>query len=393
MSSVNPITGAVAAALMLVASAGALNAQVPTGQDTARTPWPVDRGPTNFPSRTEPGATTAAAAVADTTFIRQAIRGNALEMRLGRVAQSRTDDSAVEDFARRMVTEHGSMSQQWATLARNSRVTVDTDLGPAEEQTVERLERLSGDAFDRAYIGDMIRYHERDLAAFQQAAATAQSPEVRRLATSGTTTIREHLALARQIGTAVGVSPVAAATPDTFRRPAPAAAGRTGEARDRDDRDRDDRGELRGTDRAFVMEVLSDHLMHVRLAERARREARSAETRRFAERMEEDFSRWQERWRDLASRHDLKAPKNLGRMHGQKVARLERASKQEVDRTYAAIVVEHLESVVPYFQKEGRAVRSAAVRRLVDDELPMIREQLQRARRLQGQASARAERD
>lgn len=53
-------------------------------------------------------------------------------------------------------------------------------------------------------------------------------------------------------------------------------------------------------------------------------------------------------------------------------------------------MAENLASVVPYFLKEGQAVRSAAVRRLVDDELSVIREHLARARRLQEQASTRA---
>jgi hypothetical protein len=42
--------------------------------------------------------------------------------------------------------------------------------------------------------------------------------------------------------------------------------------------------------------------------------------------------------------------------------------------------------VVPYFQKEGQAVGAADVRRLVDDELPMIRENLAKAERLAGLA-------
>jgi putative membrane protein len=141
------------------------------------------------------------------------------------------------------------------------------------------------------------------------------------------------------------------------------------------------------------MEVLSDHLMQIRLAERARKDARSAETRRFAERLLEDFSRYQDRWEKLADRYDLKAPKGLGKLHEQKVQRLEKASKGNFDRTYAAIVAENLGSIVPYFQKEGNAVRVASVRRLVDDELPVIREHLNRARQLENQASARADRD
>jgi putative membrane protein len=384
MSSVKTMT--VALATMLMTSAGALSAQDSASRDTA--PW-YRRGTQTFPSRT--GADTNTAALAsDTAFIRQAIRGNALEVQLGRLAQGRADASAVEEFARRMVTDHGSMGQQWATVARNNGVSVDTDLSDAEESTVDRLEGFSGNAFDRAYMSYMVQHHEQQLTALQQAATTARSADVRRLATSGVTGVRQHLTLARQVGSSVGVGPVATTPSDTaFRSNTGVGDDR---ARNERDRDRNDRAELPGEDRTFVMSVLSDHLMHIRLAERAQREARNGATRRLAQQMKQDFTRWQERWSALASRRDLEPATHLGRMHQQVVERLERAGGQDVDRTYAAIVAEQLGSLVPYLRQEGQAVRSPGVRRLAEEELTVIRDHLQRARQLQGQAGSRAER-
>ena len=386
MSRVMPITGMLAAAVLGAASG--VSAQVTSSQDSI---------------------------AADTAYIRQVVQGNFLEVGLGRRAYSEASDSAVKQFGLRMARDHNSMNDRWTELARESGMAIGLEVSPAGRQVAERLEDLEDAAFDQAYMAEMIRQHEQDLATFQRLARWARSSEVRQLASSGAPTIREHLEIARQVGSRVGVSTVAGRTTgapapaptasDTGRRtagvPAPSptsdtarrtATGRTGrDARaDRDDRD-DDRGRLRGEDRAFVQNVLQDHLMHVRLAERARREARSDQTRRLAERMEEEFEDWQERWENLAKRYDLKPPSHLGRLHGQKLERLERASRGNVDRTYLAIVTEHLESVVPYFEKEGQAVRPAAVRRLVNEELPVIREILENTRRLERQARGRAE--
>lgn len=388
MSNVMNITGAFAAA-MLAAAPGAL-AQVTSDQDSARSPWPT--------AGRDPGFGTSA--VADTAYIRQAIRGNFLEVGLGRVADSRAQDSSVKEFAERMISEHNSLNEQWAVLAQKNRMTTNVvDFGPSEQQTIERLEDLDGTAFDQAYMAEMIRQHEQDLAAFQRMGSSARSTEVRQLANSGVPGIQEHLTLARQIGSRVGVTTTAGRTGGV---PVPKPTYSTGDsadtaadraARDRreDQNDRNNRGTLRAEDRAFVQNVLQNHLMHIRLAERAQREAKSDEIRRLAERLEEDFDKWQERWENLADRYGVKTPSHLGRLHGEKVERLERASKRNFDRTYAAIVAENLESVVPYFQKEGQAVRSPAVRRLVNDELPVIREYLARARRLEREASGRVE--
>jgi putative membrane protein len=373
---VMPITGAFAAAI-LGAAPNAL-AQVTPTQPGAPPPA---------------GGETTAAALADTAYIRQAIRGNFFEVALGRLAESRAADSDVKEIGQRMISDHNSMNEQWSTLALNTGMRIDLIVDPARKQSIERLEDLSGAEFDQTYMTEMIRQHEQDLAAFQRMAASARSTEVRQLANSGVPTIREHLALARQVGSRVGVSTTAGrAGGVTSPAPAPSDDDRRRTATDRATRgDRDDRDALRAEDRAFFQNVLQHHLMHIRLAERAKRQARSDEIRRLAERIEEDFKKWQERWQDIAERHDLKVPSHLGPQHGQEVERLERASKRNFDRTYAAIVAQNLEGVMNNFQKEGQAVRPAAARRLVDDELPVIREYLARVRRLQGQASAGAE--
>jgi putative membrane protein len=397
MSSVIPITGAVAVAMMLAASPSALSAQVTSNQDTTRAPWPVNRGPTVFGGRgqadTATSSNTTVALAADSAIIRQAINGNALEVQLGRVADDRADDSAVEDFGKRMVSDHGALGQDWSALARTQRTTVNTDLTAGQKIIVERLKGLSGRTFDSTYMADMIRLHERDLAAFDRAATGARSTEVRQLAATSVTTIREHLALARQVGSRFGAGTIAALPADTSRGRIPVPVRRDRDERNARNDERDNRAELRGEDRAFVMEVMSDHLMEIRLAERAKREAKDDDTRRFASQLLDDFTKWQDKWEDLAKRRGLEPPKGLGKMHDQKVKQLEKASKREFDRVYLSLVGENLSSIVPYFEKEGRAVRVAAVRRLADDELPVIRQYMNRAKRLQGQASAQANRD
>jgi putative membrane protein len=394
MPSVIPVTSALAAALL--AAAPSAFAQVTTSPKPSNSPFAT------FGRDPAPAGT----AVADSGYIRQAIRGNYLEVGLGRMAESRAESSEVKDFAERMVEDHNSMNREWADVARNHRMTAGIDFGPDGQQTIDRLEDLRGTAFDQAYMTEMIRMHEQDLAAFQRMSSTASSSDVRELANNGVSTIQQHLTLARQVGSRVGVATTAGRTgnvyiptpPDTSRRPGsvyiptPADTSRstTVGRNDRDERDRDarnDRGELRGKDRAFVQEILQDHLMHIRLAERAQREVKSDDAKRLARQIERDFKDWQDRWEKVADRYDLKASDNLGRLHKEKVDMLQRASKQDVnmDFVYARIVAQHLESLVPYLRKEGQEVRVAAVRRLADEELPVIREYLTRARQIQRQ--------
>ena len=379
MLNVMPITGALAA--VLVAAPGAL-AQVTSSPDTAKSPWPtVNRTPT-FGDDVS----------ADSSFVRQAMRGNYIEVALGRLAESRAEDDGVESFAERMISDHNSMNEEWTALANDNDMKVFPEFGPAGQQTIDRLEDLDGDEFDQAYMAEMIRQHEQDLATFGRMRQSARSSEVRQLASTGESAIRQHLALAQQVGSGVGVAttagraggvPAPAPVPSNEDRTGRTSDGATGDERD----DRNNGSALRSEDRAFVQNVLQDHLMHIKLAQRAQREATSDETRRLAERMEKDFTEWQGQWEDLAARYEVKAPTHLGNLHGKKVDKLEGASKGSFDQTYASIVADHLASVVPYFEKEGQEVGVAAARRLVDDELPMIRENLSRAKQLEGKAN------
>ena len=137
-----------------------------------------------------------------------------------------------------------------------------------------------------------------------------------------------------------------------------------------------------------MQQLLADHLLDVRLAKRAQREARSNDTRQFAERIEKDFSAWAERWEKFADRRDAEVTSHLERQHREKLERLEKASeRKDFDRAYAAIMVDHLDAVANDFRQEAREKRSPAVRRLIEQELPVIREHLARAKRLEKQAS------
>ena len=139
----------------------------------------------------------------------------------------------------------------------------------------------------------------------------------------------------------------------------------------------------------FVGKILSDHLMHIRLARRAQREAESDEIREFAERIEKDFTRWSERWQNMAGRHGVDADPRLDRWDRNKLERLDKAKKRDFDRIYTAIVAEHLESLVPKMRKESNEERAAWVGRLAEKELPLVREFLADARRLEKEPSKR----
>ena len=380
-------TAAAGLALILtMAPARLLRAQ--TTQDTAYRPW---RGPTTTatpgtttPTTTTPTTTTptpssqaTGQAAADSASIREAAAMNMAEVRLGTIAGLRASNPAVKQFAQQMVTAHSNMQQQWTSLAVQNRLPTSVALSSTQQQTVDRLSKLSGADFDRAYVAAMVDDHQQAANTLQGISSSAHSAEVKQLAQTAIAATQQHLNRARQLASQVGATTVVTTNP-----PAPNA--------NVDANRRTDADKVNAADGRYAQELAYGHIMEVKLAEMAQQRAKNPQVKRFANQAAGDFSKWQQRWTDLASKHGARVNPNLGPLHRQKIERLKKASSDNFDHVYVSIVVENLGSVVPYLQKEGRAAKSADVRSAVEDELPMVREKLSEAQRLDGQVQANA---
>jgi putative membrane protein len=142
---------------------------------------------------------------ADAKFVRHAAMDNALEVRLGEVAQRRATNPMVQKFAQRMVTDHTRMEKQWRDLAAKHGLELESALGPAGEQRVTRFQRADKTSFDKEYMTAMIKGHTEDAGALEFQVDSARSEPVRKMAAYALPIVREHLLAARAAGKEVGV--------------------------------------------------------------------------------------------------------------------------------------------------------------------------------------------
>ena len=152
---------------------------------------------------------------ADRAFIRKAAQGGAAEVELGTLASQRASRPVIKDFGARMVKDHSAANAELATLARTKGVDVPTTLDLGHQAVRDRLMALRGPEFDRAYMQEMVKDHAETVADFERASQTASDPDVRSWAASELPTLREHLALARDVNSqlVLGPTPAPAAIP------------------------------------------------------------------------------------------------------------------------------------------------------------------------------------
>ena len=146
---------------------------------------------------------------ADLSFANEAAVGGAAEVELGKLAQQNAQSDEVKQFGARMVRDHSAANDDLAKLARDKNVTLPNGLDKQHQQLRDRLARLRGAEFDRAYMREMTKDHDKDLKVFRHEAQSATDPELKQFAAKTAGIVEQHDKMAHDIGqslTAVGSS-------------------------------------------------------------------------------------------------------------------------------------------------------------------------------------------
>lgn len=139
------------------------------------------------------------AAMTDQTFAKEAARGGLAEVKLGKLAGDNGASEAVKAFGTRMVAEHTKAGDQLKDAAALEHITLPSDLSPKDLATLDRLSKLSGADFDRAYAEDMVKDHQQDLRDFQREANNGNDAVIKAFATQTVPMIQQHLAQAKEM--------------------------------------------------------------------------------------------------------------------------------------------------------------------------------------------------
>ena len=143
--------------------------------------------------------------MSDRAFILKAAEAGRAEVALGRLAQEKAVDAGVKDFGRRMIQDHGRATRELAALlAPKGMELADADGKPSG--LPDRLSKLSGREFDRAYVRAMVKDHRHDVSQFRRMKDEADDPDLKTWVTKFLPTLEEHLRLVESLGNRVGAS-------------------------------------------------------------------------------------------------------------------------------------------------------------------------------------------
>jgi putative membrane protein len=150
-------------------------------------------------SESSPLSSEAQAAMTDLAFAKDAARLGLAEIKLGKLAEDNGSSEAVKTFGTRMVAEHAKAGDQLKEAAALEHITLPTDLAAKDQATYDRLSKLSGADFDRAYAQDMVKDHQQDLQAFEREANRGNDAAIRGFASETVPMIQQHLEQAKEM--------------------------------------------------------------------------------------------------------------------------------------------------------------------------------------------------
>jgi putative membrane protein len=162
--------------------------------------------------KTNKATATKAGAANDKLFVTKAAEGGLAEVQLGQLAADHASSDEVKKFGQRMVTDHGKANDELKSLAQQKNITVPTELNAKDKALHDRLAKLSGAAFDRAYMQHMLADHRTDVNEFKRESTAGKDQDVKAWASKTLPTLEEHLKLAEDTTKAVGTSGTATRT-------------------------------------------------------------------------------------------------------------------------------------------------------------------------------------
>jgi putative membrane protein len=140
------------------------------------------------------------------------VTANQVDIDAGQLARSKSVSKDVQEFAQRMIVDHGSVNKSAAELVAKLHVTPETNatsesLQQGGDQNLAALKKLSGGAFDRAYVSHEVAYHQAVLDALDKTLVpNAKNEELKALLVKVRPAFVAHLEHAKRIAATLNKS-------------------------------------------------------------------------------------------------------------------------------------------------------------------------------------------
>ena len=143
-------------------------------------------------------------AKADQKMLTDLAMANMAEIETAKLALQKTQSDRVKSFAQQMVDDHTKGLEEVRKVAAARNLALPSELDAKHKAMAVRLEKMSGDQFDRSYMEQAgVKAHKEAHQLVTKAESTARDSELKALASRLQPTIHQHLNNAEQLNAAI----------------------------------------------------------------------------------------------------------------------------------------------------------------------------------------------
>ena len=135
----------------------------------------------------------------DRTFLSKVAITNTAEVQVGQLATSKGGSQAVKDFGDMMVRDHTDAQGKLRTIAGSISLSAPDSVDAKHKALKEKLEKLSGAAFDKEYAAAMVNGHKEAISLFEQQASSGTNGQLKNFASTMLPTLKAHLEAAQKL--------------------------------------------------------------------------------------------------------------------------------------------------------------------------------------------------
>jgi len=126
------------------------------------------------------------------SFLSDAIQGGRAEVELGKLAQTKSKNPDIKKFGQMLVQDHSKANTDMEALGKKKNFNLPAGLG-SHQSTLDKLNGMSGDDFDREFVNNMVSDHEKDVSTFQKESQNSTDADVKAFAEKTLPVLQKHL--------------------------------------------------------------------------------------------------------------------------------------------------------------------------------------------------------
>ena len=135
-----------------------------------------------------------ATAMTDQQFVDFAAQTDMVEANLGQLAASSGSGQPVKDYGQMLVTDHTKDYNQLYEIAHQANLNMPNAIDAEHNKAmIDPFQKLTGAAFDKRYIHEMVAGHTKAIAVYKKEAADAQNAALKSYAEQALPTLEKHL--------------------------------------------------------------------------------------------------------------------------------------------------------------------------------------------------------